>query len=86
MKIIGLTYSWTDKKETGIYFTGVLKEFRGNGIATSLKITLANYLHEQNFKKLLTNNRDTNYAILQSNKKLGFVKQSRIFYYRKKVQ
>lgn len=85
-RIVGLTYAWIkDETTAGIYFTGVAKDYRNMGIGSMLKITLAHYLKGQGFKKLITNNKEINRAILKTNQKLGFKPYSKTYFYRKEI-
>ncbi|MHA2105236.1 MAG: GNAT family N-acetyltransferase [Candidatus Hodarchaeales archaeon] len=81
--IIGLSYAWTNGKEqTEIFFTGVRREYRNKGVATALKIKLAEYLKNSGYKILRTKNRSTNYAILETNRKLGFKEVKKNHYFK----
>ncbi len=84
--IIGLTYAWVESEErAGIFFTGVLTKFRNMGIATALKMKLAQDLKNKGYKTLITNNRAKNLPVLKTNKKMGFKPYYKTFYFRKAV-
>ncbi|OLS24858.1 MAG: hypothetical protein HeimC3_17330 [Candidatus Heimdallarchaeota archaeon LC_3] len=70
--IIGLTYCWFDNDIPNIYFTGVLKEYRGLGIGTLLKSNMTDFLKSLKYLTLRTNNKENNSSILLTNYKLGF--------------
>lgn len=85
-RIIGLSYAWEEnERESGIFFTGVDQSYRKKGIATALKIKLANYLKINGFTRLETNNKEINFSIISTNKKLGFKQYSEITLYSLKV-
>jgi GNAT superfamily N-acetyltransferase len=68
--VIGIVNTWwTDewKRRSGNLFTGVRKEYRNKGIATTLKIRLAQYLKKSGYKISITKNRSTNKSILKIN-------------------
>ena len=54
-------------------FTGVLKEFRGRGIATALKLQGVRLAAQFGGTKILTHNDSQNAPMLAVNKKLGYV-------------
>lgn len=84
--IVGLSYAWTEGEEAGIFFTGVVPDYCSRGIATALKVALACHLKQRGFIRLLTNNRETNKAILATNEKLGFGLTSHEDYFRVAVR
>ena len=53
-------------------WTGVRVEYRGQGLATALKLRAAAYAKERDYRRLLTTTRITNAAILRANEKVGF--------------
>jgi mycothiol synthase len=55
---------------------GVLSPYRGQGIASALKLRTVLYAKEKNVQKIVTTNAQTNRAMLAINEKMGFVKQS----------
>jgi mycothiol synthase len=57
-----------------VYMTGVLKEFRGQGLATLLKLHGIRYAFEHGNQEIRTFNDHTNTAMLEMNAKLGFTR------------
>ena len=83
--LVGITYALTDDTTAEIFYTGVDQSYRNKGIATALKIKLAEHLKSKGYKKLITKNKDNNYSILSTNEKIGFKIDSRITLYRLKI-
>jgi RimJ/RimL family protein N-acetyltransferase len=57
-----------------IDMTGVLRAFRGNGVATALKLRGIRYAQEHGNRRLWAVNDSVNVAMLALNQKLGFVR------------
>ncbi len=55
--------------------TGVLREYRGRGIATALKVLTVRYARERGYHEIRTWNDQRNQPMLRINEVLGFVKQ-----------
>ncbi|HWG85914.1 MAG TPA: GNAT family N-acetyltransferase [Deinococcales bacterium] len=55
--------------------TGVLREYRGRGIALALKLRGIEYARERGVGRIRTNNASTNRPMLAVNEKLGFEKE-----------
>lgn len=72
-----------DYLNTGL--TGVLREYRGKGIASALKLRAALYAKEKNVAEIRTNNAQANKEMLAINEKMGFVKQPASIYFAKEL-
>jgi mycothiol synthase len=57
------------------HLTGVLPDYRGQGIASALKLRTVLYAKEQNVPEVVTTNAAVNKGIWAINEKMGFVKQ-----------
>lgn len=56
-------------------FTGVLREYRGKGIAMALKMQTVKYARAHGFREIRTGNNTRNRPMLRINEAMGFVKQ-----------
>lgn len=77
-KYVGMSTVWRDQKHpTWLYqgLTGVLREYRGRGIAMALKLKIIEYSRNNGFEKLKTWNDSTNAPMLGINIKLGFKRE-----------
>jgi mycothiol synthase len=76
-KFVGETTLWRvemgDYIETGA--TGILRAYRGRGIASALKLRAALYAKSQNIAEIRTWNAQKNREMLAINEKMGFIKQ-----------
>jgi mycothiol synthase len=74
---VGLSNLWSrnvpGSLDTG--FTGVLREYRGRGLATALKVAVLSRAKELGYKEALTWNDKTNAGMLGINWRLGFEKR-----------
>src|SRR5262249_47910804 len=74
-RYIGMTaLSLTDEEDGGIYqgFTGVLREFRREGVALSLKLRAIDYARRHGYRFIRAVNHHLNLPMLILNEKLGF--------------
>jgi mycothiol synthase len=65
--------------------TGVLREYRGRGIASALKLRAALYAKERNIPEVRTGNAQVNKEMLAINEKMGFVKQPAWISFKKEI-
>ncbi|MBS3782349.1 MAG: GNAT family N-acetyltransferase, partial [Candidatus Thermoplasmatota archaeon] len=66
--------------------TGVKQEYRGNGIATAMKVKTIKVATDKGFSKITTENETNNEAMLYINQKLGFEKKPAWISYEKVLQ
>ena len=74
-EVVGYTNLWMPQMEgqsAGIEYTGVLKEYRGKGIAFAVKVVATIEGAEAGAKQIRTNNDPDNPAILHLNQRMGF--------------
>jgi RimJ/RimL family protein N-acetyltransferase len=74
-RYVGTSVVWRLKKEPRSLYqglTGVLREYRGKGIAVSLKLRVLNFARKNGFDNIRTFNASTNEGMLSINMKLGF--------------
>ncbi len=77
-KYVGMSTVWRDQKHPNWLYqglTGVLREYRGHGIALALKLRVIDYSRSHKYEKLKTWNDSTNKAMLGINIKLGFKRE-----------
>ena len=75
---VGLSTVWGSDREPKTLYqgnTGVRREYRGRGIAMSLKLRVIDYAREHGYQKVKTWNASNNPAMLGINTKLGFKRQ-----------
>jgi mycothiol synthase len=73
---VGLTIVFREINQIlGIDFTGVASSYRGKGIATALKVRMAQFARANHLPSIHTTNDAVNAAILGVNDKMGFVRQ-----------
>ena len=65
--------------------TGVLREYRGGGIASALKLRAALYAKKKGISEVRTWNAQTNEEMLAINEKMGFIKQPAWVYFTKEI-
>ena len=76
---VGTSVVWRLKKEPRSLYqglTGVLREYRGKGIAMALKLRVLDFARTNGFDNIRTFNASTNEGILAINRKLGFKRDS----------
>jgi ribosomal protein S18 acetylase RimI-like enzyme len=74
-KYVGTSVVWRLKKEPRSLYqglTGVLREYRGKGIAVALKLRVLDFARKNGFDNIRTYNASTNEGMLSINMKLGF--------------
>ena len=74
-KYVGTSVVWRLQKEPQSLYqglTGVLREYRGKGIAVALKLRVLDFARKNGFNHIRTYNASTNEGMLAINKKLGF--------------
>ncbi len=74
-KYVGTSVVWRLQKEPrGLYqgLTGVLREYRGKGIAVALKLRVLDFARKNRYDNIRTFNASANEAMLGINMKLGF--------------
>ena len=72
---VGTSVVWRLKKEPRSLYqglTGVLREYRGKGIAVALKLRVLDFARKNGFDNIRTFNASTNEGMLAINMKLGF--------------
>jgi GNAT superfamily N-acetyltransferase len=71
---VGISNLWRANKPEDVYtgFTGVLREYRGRGIATALKVRALTQAKAMGYRDLYTSNDSTNAGMLGINRRLGF--------------
>lgn len=62
-------------EDFSVDYTGVLRPYRGKGVAFALKLLGVKYARSQGGKRMITHNDSTNEAMLAVNRKLGYVPQ-----------
>ena len=77
-RYVGISNLWRSQGSPDVLYqglTGVLREFRGRGVAWALKMRTIAYAKERGFRQIRTWNNTMNRPILSINEALGFVKQ-----------
>ncbi len=75
---VGMSTVWKDQKHANWLYqglTGIVREYRGRGIAITLKLNVVDYAKTNKYEKLKTWNDSTNTAMLGINIKLGFKRE-----------
>jgi len=74
VNLVGMSQLWASRGEAklGIGLTGVLREYRGRGIATALKLKGIEYARARGAPAITTGNDTLNAPILAINVKMGF--------------
>ena len=73
-QIIGVAHVMLDSEHDRMenLFTGVLREYRGRGIAQAMKLLTIKYAKQSGVSEILTENDSENAAMLAVNGKLGY--------------
>ena len=77
-RYVGLSTVWRSEKEPhGLYqgLTGVLREYRGRGMAYAMKLKVIEFARQNGYDLIKTWNASTNAPMLAVNIKLGFKRQ-----------
>ncbi|OLD12865.1 MAG: hypothetical protein AUI97_05520 [Crenarchaeota archaeon 13_1_40CM_3_52_17] len=77
-RYVGMSTVWKAQKDPkGLYqgLTGVVRDYRGRGIAVALKLKVIEFARNNKYEKLKTWNDSTNAPMLGINVKLGFKRE-----------
>ena len=77
-KYVGVSNMHKNPEHPGVIFqgfTGVIREYRGKGVAMALKIRTVRYARENEYREIRTGNNTRNRPMLRINEAMGFVKQ-----------
>ena len=70
----------------GNWFTALHQNYRGQGIATAMKVRNILWAHEQGYREIRTDNNSLNRPMLNINERLGFIKQPAYIGFRKELR
>jgi GNAT superfamily N-acetyltransferase len=85
---VGVSDMHIHKGQDGVLFqgfTGVLREYRGKGIAMALKMQTVKYARDRGYREIRTGNNTRNRPMLRINEAMGFAKQPVWIEYEKRV-
>ncbi|HEU5316074.1 MAG TPA: GNAT family N-acetyltransferase [Chloroflexota bacterium] len=77
-KYVGVSNMHTNPEHPGVIFqgfTGVIREYRGKGVAMALKMQTVKYARANGYREIRTGNNTRNRPMLRINEAMGFVKQ-----------
>ena len=77
-RYVGLSNMGHNPDQPGVLhqgFTGVIREYRGKGVAMALKVQTVKYAQEHGYREIRTGNNTRNRPMLRINEAMGFVKQ-----------
>ena len=77
-KYAGVSNMHKNDEHPGIIFqgfTGVIREYRGKGVAMALKLQTVRYARANNYREIRTGNNTRNRPMLRINEAMGFTKQ-----------
>jgi len=77
-RYVGLSNMSHNPDQPGILhqgFTGVIREYRGKGVAMALKLQTVKYARDHGYREIRTGNNTRNRPMLRINEAMGFVKQ-----------
>ena len=86
---VGMTEFWSNQADPGLFetgLTGVLPSHRRRGIAMALKLRGIEFAQQREIRELRTWNASGNEAILEVNRRLGFVRRPAHIAYVKEVR
>ncbi|MCI0776458.1 MAG: GNAT family N-acetyltransferase, partial [Chloroflexi bacterium] len=80
-QIIGVAHVMLDTEHDRMenLFTGVLREYRGRGIAQAMKLLTIKYARQSGVSEILTENDSENAPMLAVNGKLGYKRWSGVY-------
>jgi GNAT superfamily N-acetyltransferase len=87
-RYVGTSVVWRLKKEPHSLYqglTGVLREYRGKGVAVALKLRVMDFARRNSFDHIRTFNASTNEGMLAINRKLGFKRDKAWITFEKKL-
>ena len=77
-RFVGLSNMSRNEGQPGVIFqgfTGVIREYRGKGVAMALKLQTVKYAREHGYREIRTGNNTRNRPMLRINEAMGFRKQ-----------
>lgn len=77
--------TFTEGADAYTWFTGVLPEHRGKGIALALKLLTIEHVQKRGWKRMRTNNDSENPAMLRVNEKLGYQPEPGVYFMKKRI-
>jgi RimJ/RimL family protein N-acetyltransferase len=77
-RYVGVSNMHRNEAQPGVIFqgfTGVVREYRGQGVAMALKLRTVQYAREHGYREIRTGNNTRNRPMLRINEAMGFQKQ-----------
>jgi GNAT superfamily N-acetyltransferase len=77
-RFVGVSNMNRNEAQPGVIFqgfTGVIREYRGKGVAMALKLRTVRYAREHGYREIRTGNNTRNRPMLRINEAMGFQKQ-----------
>ena len=77
-RYVGVSNMHKNPEHPGVIFqgfTGVIREYRGKGVAMALKLQTVRYAREHGYREIRTGNNTRNRPMLRINEAMGFAKQ-----------
>jgi GNAT superfamily N-acetyltransferase len=87
-KYVGVSNMHKNPEHPGVIFqgfTGVIREYRGKGVAMALKLRTVTYARANAYREIRTGNNTRNRPMLRINEAMGFVKQPVWIEYQREV-